>query len=277
MTRYLATTLVTLSIGALPAAAQVPTIGVGRDLRTTRLASWKDVKPQTPQPPPAPTMVADDDDWNVGIYPVYVWLPFGIGIDVTVPPGDGGDGGRGDIVDGRFDGAYFGGFYASKARFRVDADGLWAGFGGDRPDSPFLRVDADALYFHATGGVRLASDLYAVAGVRRVALQYDISIANTTGFRREPGVWDPIVGLAWHTEGGRVLEFHATFEGGGFGVGADSDIGASARLDIKPWSHFGITAGYCLLYLKLDDTVANRTFTLKQTLHGPIFGIGIYF
>jgi hypothetical protein len=226
----------------------------------------------------SPAADTDADDWNVGLYPIYVWLPFGIGIDVTVPPDDAGNGGgSGEIIDGRFDGAYFGGFYASKNRFRVDADGLWAGFGGDRPQLPFLRVDADAIYFHATGGIRLAGDLYAVGGVRRLALKYNVQLADLPEFERKPGVWDPVVGLAWHTEGGRLLEFHAVFEGGGFGAGTESELSGSARIDFKPLRHFGITAGYSFLYFKLEDSVRNRTFTVKQTLHGPIAGIGFYF
>ena len=47
--------------------------------------------------------------------------------------------------------------------------------------------------------------------------------------------------------------------------------------DWKPTTHFGITAGYNLLYFKLSHTVGDRTFTAKQTLHGPIVGIGFYF
>lgn len=219
-----------------------------------------------------------DADWKVGLYPIYVWIPFGIGIDVTVPPGDNGEGGgSGSIVDGRFDGAYFGGFYASKGRFRVDADGVWAGFGGDRPERPYLKVDANIVYFHATGGVRLVKDLYATAGVRRLAMKYDIDLANFPRFERKPGVWDPVVGVAWHTEGDRRVEFHAVFEGGGFGVGTDSEVSGSARLDLKPWTHFGITAGYAFLHFRLEDTVRNRTFEVKQTLHGPLIGIGLYF
>jgi hypothetical protein len=218
------------------------------------------------------------DDWKVGIYPVYVWLPYGIGIDVTVPPDDSGaGGGSGEIIDSRFDGAYFGGFYASKGRIRVDGDGLWAGFGGDRPELPFLQVDADVTYVHGTVGARLVKDLYVVGGLRRLALKYDINLATYPTFERKPSIWDPVVGVAWHTEGSRLLEFHAVFEGGGFGVGTDSELSGSARLDFKPLRHFGITAGYAFLYYKLDDTVRNRTFTVKQTLHGPLFGIGLYF
>src|SRR4029453_3457889 len=65
---------------------------------------------------------SSNGDWNVGIYPVFVWIPSGIDIYFELPPDSGGN--AGSIVDGRFDGAYLGGFYASKSWFRVDADGV---------------------------------------------------------------------------------------------------------------------------------------------------------
>ena len=70
---------------------------------------------------------------------------------------------------------------------------------------------------------------------------------------------------------------HVTGEGGGFGVGADVDLAASVRADLKIVKHFGVTLGYTALYLKLSDTVAERTFEVKQTLHGPVLGLGFYF
>ena len=41
--------------------------------------------------------------------------------------------------------------------------------------------------------------------------------------------------------------------------------------------HFGLTGGYSVLYFKASETKLNRTFTFKQTLHGPMVGIGLYF
>ena len=41
---------------------------------------------------------------------------------------------------------------------------------------------------------------------------------------------------------------------------ADVDVGASLRVDWKPISHFGLTVGYDLLYLKVDS-VASRDLT----------------
>ena len=216
------------------------------------------------------------DDWKVSIYPIFAWVPLGIDIDVDVPPFEGGSGGSGEIVDGRFDGAFLGGFSAAKGLFRVDGDGLWAGVGGDRPERPFLRVDADVIYVHLTGGVKVVKDLYVIGGVRRLALKYNVALGELPEFERKPGVWDPLVGLGWHSYYNK-LEVHATFEGGGFGVGTDVEYAGAFRLDWKPLSHFGLIGGYNYLYFKLSDDRANRTFTVKQTLHGPVVGIGFYF
>jgi hypothetical protein len=48
-------------------------------------------------------------------------------------------------------------------------------------------------------------------------------------------------------------------------------------VDWKPIPHFGFTAGYNLLYLKISDSVASRDVTMKLTAHGPTVGFGLYF
>jgi hypothetical protein len=214
------------------------------------------------------------------VYPIFAWVPVGIAIDVNLP-GDGGGSGSGpefggEIVDGRFDGAFLGGLSATNGMWRFDADGLWAAVGGDRLDRPELRVDVDVVYGRATAGIALVPDLYLTGGVRRMSLKYEIELAGRE-FSRKPGIWDPLIGIGWHHAAGSKLEYHAGVEGGGFGVGADTDIGAAARIDWKPTSHFGFTFGYTYLYLKLTDENLGNTFTVKQTLHGPVVGIGLYF
>jgi hypothetical protein len=224
----------------------------------------------------APAGAGQDDGWNVAIYPIFGWVPFGLGINVSVPPSDGDNGGQGQILDKRFDGAYLGGLYAERGAWRVEADGLWAAVGGDRPQSPKLTVDVDAIYFHAAGGYKIAPELFVTGGVRRLALKYDIKLGDLPDFSRKPGVWDPLIGIGWHRVG-RKLEWHGTFEGGGFGAGADVDLSGMFRIDWKPVTHFGIAAGYNVLYFKVSDTLGNRTFVVKQTMHGPLLGIGFYF
>jgi len=217
-----------------------------------------------------------DGEWHVTAYPVLAWLPLDIGIDVNVPPAGGDGGGSGQILHSRFDGAFFAGAAASRGAWRIDGYALWAGFGGDRPDRPFLQVDLDVIYGSAKVGRRIATDLYVTGGVRRVAIDYDIALADLPRLSRKPGVWGPIVGIGWHRVRPK-LEWHAAFEGGGFGAGADVDLGASVSVDWKPIPHFGLTAGYNGLYLKITDSVASRELTTKLTAHGPTVGFGFYF
>jgi hypothetical protein len=96
-------------------------------------------------------------------------------------------------------------------------------------------------------------------------------------FNRKPGFWDPVVGLGYHRLG-NVFDVHGVFETGGFGVGSDIEVNGSLRFDFKFARHFGLTFGYNLLYFKVsDDENLVRPFEVKQTLHGPVFGFGLYF
>ena len=219
---------------------------------------------------------AQSGGWDVTVYPILAWVPLGISIDVKVPPFEGGGGGSGSIIDGRFDGAFLGGLSVSKNRVRVDADFLWAAVGGDRVERPIFSVDVDVIYGHGSVGYKFAKDLYATAGVRRLAFKYDVKFGDQGNFERKPGVWDPVLGVAWHRKG-RFLDLHAAFEGGGFGVGSDVEWAGGFRVDLKPVPFFGITGGYNYLYFKASDEKLNRTFTFEQTLHGPVLGIGFYF
>jgi hypothetical protein len=229
-------------------------------------------------PGAAQAQSGSSDDWKIAVYPVLAWVPISIDIEVNVPPVSGGGGSpeRGKIAEGRFDGAFFGGVTASNRNWFFDFDGLWAAVGGDRPENPILRVDVDAFYGHASAARRIFSDVYVTGGVRRMAVKYEIEL-NGREFERKPGFWDPLIGVAWHHAAGDKFDLHAYLEGGGFGVGSDSEFSTGFRFDWKPATHFGITGGYNLLTFKLSNTVADREFTAKQTLHGPTLGIGLYF
>jgi hypothetical protein len=214
--------------------------------------------------------------WYVSVYPVLAWIPVNLGINVDIPPANGDGGGSGSILDSHFDGAFFGAVTGSKGPWRIEGYGIWAAFGGDRIDLPFLKADLDIIYGQGKLGYRVGRDIYATGGVRRVALKYDITLGNLGRFSRTPAVWDPVIGVGWHRVR-RFVEWHASFDGGGFGIGADVDLGGSVRVDLKPWSHVGIALGYDVLHLKLSDDHATRTIIVKTTAHGPSFGIGLYF
>ena len=217
-----------------------------------------------------------DEGWQVAVSRILGWVPLAGGRAGDVPPSNGSAGSSGQIIESRFDGAFFGGVTATNGAWRIEGYGIWAGVGGDRADSPFLQVDLDLIYGDARVGRRIAPALYLTAGVRRLAFKYQITIADLPRLSRTPGVWDPLVGIGWHHVGS-TFEWHAAFEGGGFGVGSDVDLGGSVRVDWKPLRHFGLTAGYNFLYLKVSDSVAGREVTVEPTVHGPSVGIGFYF
>ena len=224
---------------------------------------------------------SQSSDWKFTVYPILAWVPTSIGIDVNVPTDIGGGGGggqieRGKIVDSRFDGAFMGGFSATNRTWRIDTDFLWAAVGGDRKDSPKLIVDTDLIYGHGSLGFKIYKELFVTAGVRRLALKYHIQIADVARFTQKPGLWDPLVGVAYHHVGEK-FEAHGLLDFGGFGVGSDSEFATSLRLDWKPVRRFGLTAGYSYLRLKFTHEAANRTLKATQTLAGPVVGIGLYF
>jgi hypothetical protein len=232
-----------------------------------------------------PVVVTDDEgDWQFAVYPILAWIPLNIGIEVTGPFDNGGDGGSGGggggevggkIVDKRFDGAFLAGFTATNGTWRFAFDGVYAAVGGDRV-TPNLTVDVNLIYAHATVEREIAGGFFVTGGVRRFALKYDVEFLDYETFTRKPGIWDPLVGVAYHKLGD-VLQFHAHAEYGGFGIGSDQDLGVGARVDWKPWDHFGFTAGYSLVNFKFKEDIGPYEFTAKQTVGGPVVGIGLYF
>jgi hypothetical protein len=227
-------------------------------------------------------------DWQFTVYPILVWVPLSIGIEVDLPfdlgagGGSGGGGGVGsgntgniDLVDTRFDGAALAGFSATNGTWRFDFDGVYAAIGGD-VNLPRVNLDANLIYLHATASRKIAGDFFVSGGVRRVATKFEARVLDRYDFETKPGIWDPLVGVGYHKVAPK-LEFHATAEYGGFGVGADSDFGAAARLDWKPWSHFGFTAGYSFFQFKFTKELGRFDFTAKQRIAGPTVGLGIYF
>ena len=218
-------------------------------------------------------------DWTFNIYPILVWIPFKTAIEVEGPFDLGGGGGTGDVggklVDTRFDGAFLAGVSATNDTWRFDFDGVYAAVGGDRA-TPNLRVDLDLIYAHATAAREIARGFFVTGGVRRFALKYQVDFLDFDTFTNKPGIWDPLVGVAYHKRGD-TLEFHAHTEYGGFGVGADTDFGIGARFDWKPFEHFGLTAGYSLVSFKFKREIGPYEFSAKQTIGGPVVGIGLYF
>ena len=67
--------------------------------------------------------------------------------------------------------------------------------------TPNLTVDVNLIYMHATLEREIAGGFFVTGGVRRFALKYDIDFLDYDTFTSKPGIWDPLVGVAYHKVG----------------------------------------------------------------------------
>ena len=228
---------------------------------------------------------------EVIVYPILVQAPiFGASIDLpSLPSGGGGDSGEGGAqsasTDISLNSAYMAGVAIQTNRWFADARGVWTSLAANR-ETPRVSLGTEARFFNARFGVRLLGGLAVTGGFRRVAVDLDAKLTLPLLNREISGTttnvyWDPLIGLDWRGRAGRwVLD--ANFQGGGFGVGADTDIAAEVHANWRLIPHTEIRLGYTVLYYKL--TVANvsigafqRTLISSQSLNGPVIGIGFIF
>ena len=241
-----------------------------------------------PQASPAPPKSAVEDRWKdpsawqISIYPVFAWAPiFGISTqELPSSPGGGGGGGGGLLppsnTSSSFNGAVFAGFSVEKSKWSTDGTFLWAGLSSER-NNPFARISVDVIFGQLMAGREIVPNLFLEGGFRRIALNLSLRLGDFPTVSGKPGVWDPLVGLTYRRQLTKKWKVLGHADGGGFGVGSDVDIAATARAEWQFARHFGIAMGYGVLHLSITRTVAQRSLEIKQTLNGPIFGFGIYF
>ena len=234
---------------------------------------------QTPSPPPqtSGTPAQKPYGWKVAIYPALAWVPI-FGTSVTLPPvpsqpietpGPSGS------TSSSFNGAFFGGARVEKGKWSVDGLFMWAALSGQRK-TPFAEVHLDFVFGNAMAGREVLPNLYVEGGVRRLSLDLHAKV-ETSSASRSPGFWDPLVGLTYRRQLGRKWRILIHGDGGGFGVGSDVDVTATARAEWQFARHFGLAMGYGGMHFSESDTVDGRTLSISPTLHGPIFGFGIFF
>lgn len=216
------------------------------------------------------------DKLQVVIYPILGWAPiFGASVHLPDTPSTPG-GGSGSTSDS-FNGAALFGFTIQKGHWYGEGDAMWAGMSSSRT-TPLVKVNLNGIYGQGMIGYKFYRNLYFTGGFRRLALDYKVTLGSFPQFERKPGLWDPLIGLLWDQQLNKKWKLRLAVNGGGFGVGADSDIGASGMADWQFAKHFGVTFGYALLHLSVSDTDRfNQTFSASQTINGPTFGFGIYF
>lgn len=230
-----------------------------------------------PQPSEAPENSSQKPyGWDIAIYPGMVWAPV-FGASVTLPPlpsqpiEPGPSGSTGFSLNA----AYFGGARIEKGKWSADLLFMWAALSAHR-ETPFTKVDLDLVFGDAMAGRELLPGFYIEGGVRRLATDIHATVESSSA-SRSPGFWDPLIGVTYRRELGKKWRILLHGDGGGFGVGSDVDVSATARAEWQFVRNFGVTAGYGGVHLSESNTVARKTLTISPTLHGPIFGLGIFF
>jgi hypothetical protein len=212
--------------------------------------------------------------WDIAIYPALVWAPI-FGADVTLPPSVSNPIAPTASVSNSFNGAYFGGARIEKSKWSADLLFMWASLSASR-ETPSAKVGLDFVFGHVIVGREVLPGLYVGGGARRVALDINATV-GTASASRSPGFWDPLINVTYSRQLGKKWRILLAGDGGGFGVGSDVDVTATGRADWQFARHFGITMGYGGLHLSESSTVAGKKLSISPTLHGPIFGFGIYF
>jgi len=231
---------------------------------------------------PAQSAASAPKRTEVVVYPILAWLPI-YGAQALLPnrpelpglpPGEGG--GSSVNTDGSLNHAVLMGMSVVSPKWVFEFDVLWAGLSGEA-QRPHAKATADVIFGGVYGGRQIGHGVAVMGGVRRIALNLGVEIDTLPNFERKPGVWDPLIGVVWRRELGRKWNANVDVMGGGFGVGADVDVSAHARLNWDVARHVRIAFGYGLLYLDLSNGDGDRRFTTQQTLYGPELGIGIKF
>jgi len=215
--------------------------------------------------------------WHIAVYPALAWVPiFGASVTLPSPPNEPPTvPGPSGSTDTSINGALFGGARFEIRKWSVDLLFMWVGLSAQR-ETPFTKVNLDFVFGHVMGGREVLPNLYLEGGARRLALDIHAIVGSDSAYR-SPGFWDPLVGLSYRRQLGRKWRILVHGDGGGFGAGSDVDITATARAEWQFARHFGIDIGYGGMHLTDSNTVGGRTLTISQTLHGPIFGFGVFF
>jgi hypothetical protein len=172
-------------------------------------------------------------------------------------------------------GAFFGGVHIEKHKVDVDCLFMWAALSAQRT-TPHTDLGLDFIFGDAMAGYEVYPGFFVEGGFRRLALNINATIGSDSA-SRSPGYWDPLIGLTYRKQLGHKWRVMAHADGGGFGVGSDVDIAITGRAEWQFARHFGATMGYGGMHFSDSDTRDGQTLTIRPTLHGPIFGIGIFF
>ena len=231
--------------------------------------------PPSPQTPNKPRK--EPYGWRIAIYPALVWAPV-FGTSITLPPAPSQPittPGPSGTTDSSLNAAYFGGTRLEIGKWSGDLLFMWAALSAERK-SPLAKVNLDFVFGDVLIGREVLPGFYVQGGARRLALDLHATVESSSA-SRSPGFWDPLIGVTYRRQLGRKWRVLVHGDGGGFGAGSDVDVTAIGRAEWQFARHFGLTMGYGGMHLSESDTREGRTLKISPTLHGPIFGFGIFF
>jgi hypothetical protein len=182
-------------------------------------------------------------DWRIDLYPVFAWAPiFGANASVRDPPNPLPGPAPSGNVSGSFNGAAFAGFAIERSKWSAAGNMLWAGLSGQR-QTPFVRIDTNFIYGQFMLGREVLPHLFAEARFRRTAIKIAVTVSTFPQVTWKPGIWDPLVGLTYRRPLDQKWQFRIHGDGGGFVVGNDASISATAAAE---W-HFARHSNCCLV------------------------------
>ena len=210
--------------------------------------------------------------WNTAFYPALAWVPE-FEASFTLPPLN--TPGPSGSTDSSLNGAYFGGARFERGKWSANLVFMWAALSAQR-ETPFAKVNLDFVFGDVIAGREVLRNVYLEGGIRRLASDIHAIVGSSSAIR-SPGFWDPLVGVTYRRQLGRKWRILIHGDGGGFGVGTDVDVTASARAEWQFVRHFGIAMGYGGMHFSVRSSEAGRALTISPTMHGPIFGLGVFF
>jgi len=211
-------------------------------------------------------------NWRLTLYPALVWAPI-FGASVTEPPPPSSPPStpsESGSTSGSLNGALFVGGRLEINQWSVETNVLWAGLSAKR-ENPLVKVDMDFVFGQAMAGREVVPDLFLEGGVRRLALSIGITVVNFPTLNRQPGFWDPLIGLTYRRRLSQKWTVFLHGDGGGFGVGSDVDVTATGRAEWQFTRHFGLTFGYGGFPFRQNDTSTRADLWVWHFLLMPGF------
>jgi hypothetical protein len=216
-------------------------------------------------------------DWTHEIAP-YLW---GAGLDGTTTVGDLSadiDASFGDIL-GALEFGAMGSYRGSRDRMSVSFDAIYTALGGDGKgpgDAVKADVDLDLIVLEGDFGYALTDKLHALAGLRYVNLETEVTVKGPLGEKRsgrDKVDWiDPVIGLLYIRPFSEQWSVSLRGDVGGFGVGSEfawQGVGI-LRWQVSPG--FGVLFAYRYLSNDYEDGKGANYFEYDMAMHGPALG-----